>query len=668
MVDNSGIESSQGSGLLSPLDEVSKNKRKLADPSLEKTTNLLPSLTEFPPYGCEIPPSSLSASVSMEVGLDRPKLETVVGAFECADWDDPITCQLEELIVANLQAIFLSAVKQISECGCSEEDAEKAILRGGLYGGGKDPVSYFVNETVAFVKKARDIDASKDTEFDDLQHLAEYTLLEMISVLREVKPSLSVGEAMWLLLICDLNVLQACVLEGDSMSDFGYQDSLGERSYVSAHSQLRSESQSYETIQPNPTKKCISKPSLCHPAYHPPETLKCGSFANFPKAKIQHGIKGHLTQERESLASMIDSMEKCLGTTSTSASEEKSGVGRKGRSKKEIAVLRQKSFHVERSCRAYGSKGAYRSGKLASFGGFVVEKKLKPSSELPRGPIKIGSSRVSAEVKGKSTITYGQQHASTKISSTSLERDSLPRTPQKGTECSLPSTKTKLCQKSNSGSKSNRAPPVSTCEYTKILDYCAGISYDKSQRKFIPVDEKDELILKLVPRLQELQNELHGWTEWANQKVMQAARRLNKNLPELKILKQVKEEAGEFERVKQMMEENTIKRLCEMEHALNNATVQVEIANSTVCRLEVENSMLKRELETAKLKVLDSADSYRKALEREQKVLKQARSWEGQKGSLQEELEKQKSKVAVLQQDLGKEINIYHQIEVYFFE
>ncbi|KAH7517165.1 hypothetical protein FEM48_Zijuj09G0033500 [Ziziphus jujuba var. spinosa] len=664
MVDNGGSESSQGSGLMSLLDEGSKNKRKLADPSLEKATNLPSSLTEFLPYGREIPPSSLSAFVSMEVGLDRPKVKKVVGAFECADWDDPITCQLEELIVANLQAIFHSAVKQISEGGCSEEEAEKTILRAGLYGGVKDPVSYIINETVSFMKKARDVDALKDTEFNDLQHLAEYTLLEMISVLREVKPSLSVGEAMWLLLICDLNVLQACVLEGDSLSDFGYQDSLEESSYVFASSQLRSESQSYDTIQPNPNKKCISKPSMCHTANHSPETLKFGSFANLPKANIQHDIKGRLTQERENLASILDRMEKYLGTTSqTSASEEKSGAGRKGCSKKEIAVLRQKSFHVERSYRAYGSKGAFRSGKLGSFGGFVVEKRLKPPSELPGGPIKIGSSRVSAEVTGNASITYGKRHASTKISSAPLERHSLPRTSQKGTVCSLPSTRTKLCQKSNLENKPSTAPSGITCEHPKIRDYCAGISYDKSLRKFLPVDEKDELILKLVPRLQELQNELHGWTEWANKKVMQAACRLSKKLPELKILKQVKEEADEFGRVKQMMEENTTKRLSEMEQALNNATVQVEIANSTVCRLEVENSRLRRELETAKLKVLESVDSYREALEREQKALKQARSWEGQKGSLQEELQKEKCKVAALQQDLGNEINIYHQIE-----
>lgn len=663
MVD-SGKESKEGSVLLSPLDEGSKNKRKLADPPLENTTNPPTSLTELPPYGlsAEIPPSSLSAYVSLELGLDEPK-EAVVGAFECADWDDPITCQLEELLLSNLQAIFRSAIKQISECGCSEEDAENAILRSGLHIGGKYPVSNIVNDTLAFVKKSRDVDSSRYNEFDNLQHLAEYTLLEMISMLREVR-SLSVGEAMWLLLIYDLNVLQACVLEDVSLSDLGCKDLSGDSSCDSATLQLRSETQGHKTMQPRPNEEIVSNPSPGHTPNHLPENLKFGSFRNSSKAKNPRDLEG-LTQERGSMESMLDNLEKCFSTASQiSAYEEKSGAGRKGRSKKEIAVLRQRSFHIEKTYRTYGSKGSFRSGKLAAFGGFVLEKGFKPPSEHPGGLVKIGSSKARAEVKGKVPLTYGKHSSSTNTSSASLETNSLPKTPGKGTKSSLPSKETKLCQKSNSEKKSSLTPPVSTSGSPKIPDYCAGILYDKSIGKYVPADEKDVLILKLVPRLQELQNELHGWTEWANQKVMQAAHRLTKNLPELKMLRQEKKEVEEFNMEKKMLKENTIKRLSEMEHALNNATAHVEKANSTACRFEVENSMLKMELETAKLKVLESSDSYHEALEREQKALKQARAMKGQRCSLQEELETGKCKVAALQQDIVKEKNIYYQIEV----
>jgi regulator of replication initiation timing len=65
-----------------------------------------------------------------------------------------------------------------------------------------------------------------------------------------------------------------------------------------------------------------------------------------------------------------------------------------------------------------------------------------------------------------------------------------------------------------------------------------------------------------------------------------------------------------------------MKRLSEMENALGNATGQVEILNSIVRRFEVENSVLKTELDAAKLRALESAASYQEVVEREQIALK----------------------------------------------
>ncbi|KAI3787666.1 hypothetical protein L1987_42292 [Smallanthus sonchifolius] len=43
--------------------------------------------------------------------------------------------------------------------------------------------------------------------FDDFNSLEEYMMLEMVTILTYVKPSLSVHEAMWTLLLCDFNLL-----------------------------------------------------------------------------------------------------------------------------------------------------------------------------------------------------------------------------------------------------------------------------------------------------------------------------------------------------------------------------------------------------------------------------------------------------------------------------
>ncbi|KAE8685505.1 Ribosomal protein S7e family protein [Hibiscus syriacus] len=208
--------------------------------------------------------------------------------------------------------------------------------------------------------------------------------------------------------------------------------------------------------------------------------------------------------------------------------------------------------------------------------------------------------------------------------------------------------------------KAEGSSPVSS----KPIDYYAGIPYNDSLGKYIPQDEKDDMILKLVPRVEELRNEVDSWTQWTNQKVMQAAGRLSKDQAELKSLRQEKEEAEQLKREKQIMEENTMKRLSEMELALNNTTGQVEDANSTVQKLEVEHSMLNMQMEAAKSKATASAASCREALEREQKALKHVQSWEGQRSLLQEEVALEKQKAAELQKKVGKAKIIYRQIEM----
>ncbi|KAM1101727.1 hypothetical protein COP2_008350 [Malus domestica] len=674
---NSGNRKGRGASL----GTGSKNKRKLADPSPENATKpgsplTVTSQSELPSEECQ----KLSDNESAEAGVVQPKEEVEVGDFECADWDDPIVCQLEELLLSYLQAIFRSAIKQVAEHGYSEEVAERAVSRGGLYIGGKDPLENIVSDTLEFLKTEKDIDAS-NYQFVNLQHLVEYTMLEMISVVREVRPLLSVAEAMWWLLICDLNILLACTSEGDPFSALGFEES----------SDSSSPQLSLKADEAN-----SSKPPPAHAQKNPPETLKFGSFRKHSHAPEE------VTSEKDSLSSMLDSLEKCLGFTGenvqsksqTSTSEEKSGA-LKGRTKKELAALRKKSYHMDRNYSAYGKRGGFKSGKV-TIGGFVLEKRLKPPSEIPGEQATVASSKSSAKAGATIPSSDGRHHASTKISSASLATGGTVTLPISYLQPADPKLSQKSCLEKKSGPKAKTpaSPKNHDCcaglpcddkslgkdiprdEIDELflkavpqlkdlvpLDYCAGIPYDKSLGKYVVQDEKDELILNLVPRLEELQNKLESWTNWANEKVMQVSHRLGKERPELKILRQEKAEAEKFKKEKQMLEENTVKRISELENALNNATDQVEKATSKFCRLELENSTLKEELSAAKRMAIESVARNQEAIEREQKALKRAQVWEGLRSALQAELETGKKKVAQLQQDLGKAKNVHHQIE-----
>ncbi|XWS31629.1 hypothetical protein CRYUN_Cryun23aG0092800 [Craigia yunnanensis] len=120
--DTGGAARKLGSSSVLPQDKGSKNKRKLDGPSLVNPVNVPFSMSEFPHY--ELHPEMFRCPVfgPLEVGSSWVPLRE---DFEPADWDDPIACQLEELLLSNLRTIFRNAIKKIVECGYKEGIAEK---------------------------------------------------------------------------------------------------------------------------------------------------------------------------------------------------------------------------------------------------------------------------------------------------------------------------------------------------------------------------------------------------------------------------------------------------------------------------------------------------------------------------------------------------------------
>ncbi|XP_019059711.1 PREDICTED: putative E3 ubiquitin-protein ligase RF298 [Tarenaya hassleriana] len=638
-MNDSGVNGGKvGTFSVSHQEKGRKNKRKLADPSQQNAANLPSSLTEFPRY--ELPSPKLTHTPSTDLRL----LETLSGQPKVEEsqsigWDDPLACQLEELLLSNLTTLFCSAIKQIVDDGYREDVVLKAISSSGLYCGGNDLVSNLVNDTVGFLKSGKEGAGSRDTVFEDLQQLVAYTLVEMTGLVREVRPSLSTVEAMWRLLMCDLNVLQACEVEGDGLE--GGSSGLGTEINPPKSSDPDNRKLSPSNAQNNQT-----------------EPLKFGNFPNLPNSKNPHarGTK----PGKEVFSGGSASGEGIKTTSLASVFDEKLLPGRKGRTKKEIAMLRQKSC-VEK-IRTYSKGSDYKAAKFASVGGFLVEKRVKSPSDLAALQERNFSPKITAEVEVKVPLSDSDN---TPLNNSS--KSDPPAGDAKGSVTALPVTDADSTipppstSEKQSGSESEQNASVSV---KPAPDYYARIPYDASLGAYVPRDKKDELILKLVPRMKDLQNELQVWTEWANQKVKQATVRLLKDQPEIKALRKEREEAEQYKKEKQLLEENTRKRLCEMEFALNNASDQLEKANNTVRRFELEQSLLKKEMEAAKIRAAESAESFREAKERGQKTLKNAQSWEGQKVLLQEELKSQRDKVAELQQEVAKANSRQCQIKV----
>ncbi|KAI3823765.1 hypothetical protein L1987_05206 [Smallanthus sonchifolius] len=638
----------------------SRNKRKFrADPPIDSQNVVLNSQSECVTYefsagkfechgqsnGCDMCSFSHANTDSIkldlglscaEFGANRNRVELEANdendEFRDADWSDLTESQLEELVLVNLDTMFKSAIRKIVACGYTEEVAVKGILSAGLCCGCKDIVSSVVENTLGFLKNGQEVvDPWNEHQFESLQQMEKYLLAELVCVVREIRPLFSTGDAMWCLLISDMNVSQACAMDGD-MNDQAANGS----SFDSVEIHVRKEGKSLESV-PNPCK--LNHSSCCAHGF----ALEAPVMASIPcvhncmsdppskadvpysKPKSPFVLDGFASQKVNNNRTISRSF-----SLSSPNHEEKPIGSRKinGISKRDY-LLRQKSVQLEKSYRTHGLKASSRAGKLGNIGGLVLDKKLKSVSETTSISLKNASLKIN-DINNSSAITPI-------LTST----DSPPALSVAETELSL-----SLPVKSNN---------LSTSEVPSLS--FSAMPNEKSFRRWIPQDSKDETISKLVPRVHELQNQLQVWTEWANQKVMQAARRLRKDKAELKTLRQEKEEVERLKKEKQALEDNTMKKLSEMENALMKAGNQVGRADAAVRRLEMENANFRLKMEAANLQAAESASSCQEVSKREKKTLMQLQFWEKQKTLFQEELIAERRKLAQLKEDfeLAKE-------------
>nr|GMD68358.1 putative E3 ubiquitin-protein ligase RF298 [Ipomoea batatas] len=140
---------------------------------------------------------------------------------QLAEWDDPMAVEMEQLLIPLIKEASRTAIKRITECGCSEEEAEWAVLTSGVYQGSMDLTNNIVNGAFALLEYTNGFDTSIRPLFDDLESLAGYILLEMVSVMKETKPFLSVGIHsnssfnFLLLLSCNLQSKTTCSADAD---------------------------------------------------------------------------------------------------------------------------------------------------------------------------------------------------------------------------------------------------------------------------------------------------------------------------------------------------------------------------------------------------------------------------------------------------------------------
>ncbi|CAM8924380.1 unnamed protein product [Rhodiola kirilowii] len=585
-------------------------------------------------------------------GAIEEKDEDILGFV---DWCDSARSELQSLVISNLDAVFKIALKKIVAHGYSEEVATKAVMSPGICYGSKDTLSNIVDNTLKFLKTFKDPDLKGHNCLMDLKELEDYLLTEFIYILRFIRPFYSPGDMLWYLLVSDLNVSDACAVV------FGQYD-------------ISQDTSSNVRPHPLPKNQLDNAIKRLDMDMNPPLTGRMSSsaadfqreisswFSNMTDPKDTSNLSKQSGKEEGSQSS-VNVVDWSFVVSRTSQRLEAKGKFSSSRkvhfsgTLKSESNLGQKLHHVDKGCRTHGySKSFFKQGK---FFGLTTDKKTRSSGEFnpKNASMKISKAVAVKYLEGSTkrncTTVKGNANPTSALCS-SCVASSLPVTSSTSNSTISEATCSDSSYIKKEASQTSCVCPadITNCNHEGVIEDSKGQSTNP--------DYKAEMIFLLISRSYKLKDQLEQWTEWANSRVLQATRKLTRHKDELNVLRHEKKNP---ERLKQSIEENTKKKLAEIENALSKANGQVEYANCTLRELEVKNSALKREMEVAKLQSVESAANCQEISERERKALSSVKSWEKQKNSLQEELNSEKQKYAHTHKEFLQARGVLAQLE-----
>lgn len=167
-------------------------------------------------------------------------------------------------------------------------------------------------------------------------------------------------------------------------------------------------------------------------------------------------------------------------------------------------------------------------------------------------------------------------------------------------------------------------------------------------------DPKNQMVRDLIKQTREMEAQLKERREWAQGKAIQAARKLGTDLTELRVLRMEHDENQRRKKEKQVMEDDTTKRLTHLENELKKKSGQLDRSNATVQRLDMENAEIRAEMEAAKLSASETERQCQGLLRKEKKDAKKLEVWERQKAKLKEDIAECKTKIAQAERELSE--------------
>lgn len=681
------------------------------------------------PLDANMPPSAAHGARASGFCNGYCKEETEYVDFQEPDWDNHSESQLEEILLNMLDALYRDAVGKIVSRGYSEKDSLDAVLKNGRWNG-KDALTSVVDSSLTWLQSGEARQGVLD--FTNLKDMERHVLAEMVCLLRKVRPFLSKGDAMWCLLVCDLNLLLACAMEDDAMTpptkDAPAQTTLS----------LKLKTTTSSSTHNVPSTNNVPSNAVPLPQQAPRLSQAVAQLSNGQACKPPLGGLGNLSRDNRSAFSTPSFSSSPVGkvavanrqpNSAKSSSSKKNGQPpptipqSNGNSVQEpqvqtsntpslhkvvpakVQVAEQKTTRLKfHTCKcANGDDPCNNPPPLpaanvksnvnpADICAILTKEKhmlkilrnhclaqsFQPTSEacvLEKGAFPEAADFLLGRLKCGGCCVHDEDGKNVVIADIQTGTKSCPIGFAKETWLGLDavnglsSNETELCLATSTAASAEIASSLQLGSYKEastssclchagLADRILGWSgVDGEQRK-------TEMLLQLIDRIKYLESQLQEWSEWAQQKVMQAAQRLRKDSSELKALRSERDEYARLKKEKQTLDETTTKKLSEMENALRKALNQVERANTTARRLKAENKEARDEMETAKQTAAEYVSACQEVAKKENKSVKKAQAWEKQKTKLQDELAEEKRKLASILQQLAQAKQRLQQAEV----
>ncbi|XP_066393841.1 putative E3 ubiquitin-protein ligase RF4 [Miscanthus floridulus] len=561
-----------------------------------------------------------------DVDLDWSE-EVVVGldGFRYVGCND-----LRDVALNSLHMFFKTAVDILSCQGYTEDAVVNAVVDSALCYQFDGPITKIAEHARTLLQSGNHlVDRSYSENVDTVLHmLGLYFLCNASSLMKKYCPFFTLGDALWCILLCDMDISIARAAFAP-MSGYGNGQSEG---YAHSQSDLCEGRESVNELSEEYSCSATESPAL----FEPPQSEAIQmTWSNF-------------------LTNYIVSFQKFGGKNqdAPSAQDENSPSVPRAVNKKETKSKRSKTNSI---------KSQKDSGKdLVVFKNIPQVKGIISKTSLRM--LKENKTLTAFLASAHSTLAGTSEVASEKDSQTSML---VPTKPRSG-PCSVKRGYSPAvvsigslsyppsCSSNSSSSAMGKAEPRQRMEpdvvhfslpNTPAEGFEFHFSREGLQTTWVPKHRKEELALKLVQRLGELKLEVQVWTDWANERVMQSTNRL---VNERTILFSLKKDKADFEGPDVF----TRKRLEETQRAIDSTSCELDRVNSLVQELTDKISLCRREKKSVQLQGEQSDASLASILSKKTEAMNRLKSMETEKILLQEEIAAERSKLSKLLQSL----------------